>query len=272
MDRLNTKDCLAQYKEDQNKDDAIAETKARVECILSISQDWKDIDAFNFSNVDTEFIEKNKDFLRTLFKTKKYKLLTNKWEADYYSLILIEDKNWEKVIPVPVLMDILYIWHLKSDDGIYDLETMEKLYSIKRVWEEEREEINFDEIIDEEATLEMFENRLEFSPYFSSFESSLWVDELFTRFTIVDKNWNKFMLNNSENISNGYWDNAIVTEAPTAISQIIKFLEENWKDSISSIIFEEQEYRNYNNSSLIDKNYSKEFTYSEIENIIKKYL
>jgi|GEM_PF-2042174 hypothetical protein len=39
MDRLNTKDCLAQYKEDQNEDDAIAETKARVECILSISQD-----------------------------------------------------------------------------------------------------------------------------------------------------------------------------------------------------------------------------------------
>ena len=257
MDRLNTKDCLAQYKEDQNEDDAIAETKARVECILSISQDWKNIDAFNFSNVDTEFIEKNKDFLKTLFKTKKYKLLTNNWEADYYSLILIEDKDWEKVIPVPVLMDILYIWHLKSDDGIYDLETMEKLYSIKRVWEEEREEIDLD---DEE-----------FSPYFSSFQSSLWVDESFTRFTIVDKNWNKFMLNNSENISNGYWYNAIVTEAPTAISQIIKFLEENWKDSISSIIFEEQEYRNYNNSSLIDKKYSKEFTYSEIENIIKKY-
>ncbi len=79
------------------------------------------------------------------------------------------------------------------------------------------------------------------------------------------------MLNNSKNISNGYWHNAIVTEAPTAISQIIKFLEENWEDSISSIIFEEKEYRNYNNSSLIDKNYSKEFTYSEIENIIKKY-
>lgn len=271
MNRLNTKDCLAQYKEYQNEDDAIAETKARVEYILSISQDWKNIDAFNFSNVDTEFIEKNKDFLKTLFKTKKYKLLTNNWEADYYSLILIEDKDWEKVIPVPVLMDILYIWHLKSDDGIYDLETMEKLYSIKRVWEEEREEINFD-VIDEEATLKMFENSLEFSPYFSSFQSSLWVDELFTRFTIVDKNWNKFMLNNSKNISNGYWYNAIVTEAPTAIFQIIKFLEENWEDSISSIIFEEKEYRNYNNSSLIDKNYSKEFTYLEIENIIKKYL
>ena len=262
MNRLNTKDCLAQYKEYQNEDDAIAETKARVEYILSISQDWKNIDAFNFSNVDTEFIEKNKDFLKTLFKTKKYKLLTNNWEADYYSLILIEDKDWEKVIPVPVLMDILYIWHLKS---------MEKLYSIKRVWEEEREEINFD-VIDEEATLKMFENSLEFSPYFSSFQSSLWVDELFTRFTIVDKNWNKFMLNNSKNISNGYWYNAIVTEAPTAISQIIEFLEENWEDSISSIIFEKKEYKNYNNSSLIDKRYSKEFTYSEIKNIIKKYL
>ena len=191
MNRLNTKDCLAQYKEYQNEDDAIAETKARVEYILSISQDWKNIDAFNFSNVDTEFIEKNKDFLKTLFKTKKYKLLTNNWEADYYSLILIEDKDWEKVIPVPVLMDILYIWHLKSDDGIYDLETMEKLYSIKRVWEEEREEINFD-VIDEEATLKMFENSLEFSPYFSSFQSSLWVDELFTRFTIVDKHQQRF--------------------------------------------------------------------------------
>ena len=61
----------------------------------------------DYSSVNPEFLEKNKKFVEVLLKTKKYTVLTNDWEVDYYSLLLVNDGEKDHIIPVPVLLEIL---------------------------------------------------------------------------------------------------------------------------------------------------------------------
>lgn len=178
----------------------------------------------DYSSVNPEFLEKNKKFVEVLLKTKKYTVLTNDWEVDYYSLLLVNDGERNHIIPVPVLLEIL-----KSED----LEDMNKKYNLVCIWEKER---IWEDQESEELDLESFREEFKRTPYYYYVDWSMWFDESFEKFYIITSSWEEIELKWDINKSSNYAYTPVYNyDWEKAIDQVINYINENWTGSISKI-------------------------------------
>lgn len=178
----------------------------------------------DYSSVNPEFLEKNKKFVEVLLKTKKYTVLTNDWEVDYYSLLLVNDGERNHIIPVPVLLEIL-----KSED----LEDMDKKYDLACIWEEERV---WEDQESQELDLETFIEAFKRNPYYNYIDWSMWYDESFEKFYIITSSWEEIELKWDINKSSNYaYTPRYNYSWEKAIDQVINYIDKNWVDSISKI-------------------------------------
>lgn len=223
----------------------------------------------DFSKSSPEFRDKNIEFFRKLDEIWYYTLLTNNWEVDYYSLMLVSDWENEYVIPTPVFFDISWI-NPYDDNWFYDYEiwlqlSYDKFWLIIE-WKKEREDI-----INEEATLDMFESALLSSPSYYIHDWSAWSSESFTRFTIIEQDWSRFKLLESEEISSNYsHSDRIETEYSSAISQILEYLYSNEESNIKSIIYENYSSKHWWQNTDHTHKYFKEFHYNQVKESIFK--
>lgn len=178
----------------------------------------------DYSSVNPEFLEKNKKFVEVLLKTKKYTVLTNDWEVDYYSLLLVNDGEKDHIIPVQVLLEIL-----KSED----LEDMDKKYDLACIWEKERVwEDQESKWLDLEKLREAFIR----TPYYNYTYWSMWYEESFEKFYIFTSSWEeielKWDINERSNYSHtpDYYYNW-----EKAIDQVIDYMAKHWPDSVLEI-------------------------------------
>ena len=178
----------------------------------------------DYSSVNPEFLEKNKKFVEVLLKTKKYTVLTNDWEVDYYSLLLVNDGERNHIIPVPVLLEIL-----KSED----LEDMNKKYNLVCIWEKER---IWEDQESEELDLESFREEFKRTPYYYYVDWSLWFEESFQKFYIITPSWEEIELKWYVSTESNYAYTPVYNyDWEKAIDQVINYINENWTGSISKI-------------------------------------
>ena len=178
----------------------------------------------DYSSVDPKFLEKTKKFVEALFNTKQYTILTNDWEVDYYSLLLVNDGEKDHIIPVPVLLEIL-----KSED----LEDMDKKYDLACIWEEERV---WEDQESQELDLETFIEAFKRNPYYNYIDWSMWYDESFEKFYIITSSWEEIELKWDINKSSNYaYTPRYNYSWEKAIDQVINYIDKNWVDSISKI-------------------------------------
>ncbi len=178
----------------------------------------------DYSSVNPEFLEKNKKFVEVLLKTKKYTVLTNDWEVDYYSLLLVNDGEKDHIIPVPVLLEIL-----KSED----LEDMNKKYDLVCIWEKERIWENQES---KELDLETFIEAFKGNPYYYYVDWSMWFDESFEKFYIITSSWEEIELKwDIDERSNYAHTPRSSYNWEKAINQVMDYIDKNWFDSISKI-------------------------------------
>jgi len=178
----------------------------------------------DYSSVNPEFLEKNKKFVEVLLKTKKYTVLTNDWEVDYYSLLLVNDGERNHIIPVPVLLEIL-----KSED----LEDMNKKYNLVCIWEKER---IWEDQESEELDLESFREEFKGTPYYYYVDWSLWFEESFQKFYIITPSWEEIELKWYVSTESNYAYTPVYNyDWEKAIDQVINYINENWTGSISKI-------------------------------------